>query len=41
MEKIFLHKTAIVTGGSFGIGRAAAIAFANRGANVVIADIIE
>jgi NAD(P)-dependent dehydrogenase (short-subunit alcohol dehydrogenase family) len=38
MEKIFQNTTALVTGGSFGIGRAAAIAFANRGANVVIAD---
>lgn len=41
MEKIFNNKTAIVTGGSFGIGRAAAIAFAERGANVVIADYVE
>ncbi|MFI5263120.1 MAG: SDR family oxidoreductase [Candidatus Kapaibacterium sp.] len=41
MEKIFLNKTAIVTGGSFGIGRATAIAFAERGANVAIADNIE
>src|SRR5574338_280321 len=38
MEKIFDTKVAIVTGGSFGIGRAAAIAFAKRGAKVVIAD---
>lgn len=41
MEKIFQNKVAIVTGGSFGIGRAAAIAFAARGAKVVIADWVE
>jgi NAD(P)-dependent dehydrogenase (short-subunit alcohol dehydrogenase family) len=41
MEKIFLHKTAIVTGASFGIGRATAIAFAERGANVAIVDNVE
>ena len=41
MEKIFQNKVAIVTGGSFGIGKAAAIAFANRGAKVVIADSVE
>ena len=41
MEKKFDGKVAIVTGGSFGIGRAAAVAFAARGANVVIADWLE
>lgn len=41
MEKILENKVAIVTGGSFGIGRAAAIAFAKRGAKVVIADWVE
>jgi len=41
MEKIFEDKVAIVTGGSFGIGRATAMAFATRGAKVVIADWIE
>jgi NAD(P)-dependent dehydrogenase (short-subunit alcohol dehydrogenase family) len=33
-------KVAIVTGGAFGIGRAAALAFAKRGAKVVVADYI-
>ncbi len=41
MEKTFANKVAIVTGGSFGIGRATAIAFAKRGAKVTIADWIE
>jgi 3-oxoacyl-[acyl-carrier protein] reductase len=36
-SKAFAGKTAIVTGGSAGIGRAIAIAFAKSGANVVIA----
>ena len=41
MEKIFENKVAIVTGGSFGIGRATAIAFAHKGAKVVIVDCVE
>ena len=41
MEKIFESKVAVVTGGSFGIGQATAIAFAKRGAKVVIADWVE
>jgi NAD(P)-dependent dehydrogenase (short-subunit alcohol dehydrogenase family) len=38
MDKIFLNQVALVTGGSFGIGRAACVAFAKRGAKIVIAD---
>ena len=41
MVKIFENKVAIVTGGSFGIGRATAIKFAKKGANVVVADWVE
>jgi len=41
MENGFKNKVAIVTGGSSGIGRAAAIAFAKKGAKVVVADWIE
>jgi NAD(P)-dependent dehydrogenase (short-subunit alcohol dehydrogenase family) len=41
MDKLFENKVALVTGGSFGIGRAAAIAFAKQGAKVVIADYVE
>ena len=38
MENMFSNRVALVTGASFGIGRAAAIAFARRGARVVVAD---
>ena len=41
MEKIFENKVAIVTRGSFGIGRAAAITFAIRVAKVAIVDWME
>lgn len=41
MEKVFKDKITIVTGGSFGIGRATAVAFAKRGAKVVVADYME
>lgn len=34
-------KVAIVTGGTFGIGRSTAIEFANGGASVVVADIFD
>ncbi len=41
MNKPFEGKTALITGASFGIGQATAIAFAKHGANVVVADWIE
>jgi NAD(P)-dependent dehydrogenase (short-subunit alcohol dehydrogenase family) len=37
----FENKVVIITGGSSGIGRATAVAFAHTGAKVVIADIKE
>jgi NAD(P)-dependent dehydrogenase (short-subunit alcohol dehydrogenase family) len=37
----FEDKVVVITGGSSGIGRATAVAFASTGAKVVIADIIE
>ena len=39
MEKLFVGKVVIVTGGASGIGRAAALRFAEEGASVLVADI--
>jgi NAD(P)-dependent dehydrogenase (short-subunit alcohol dehydrogenase family) len=38
METAFKNKVAIITGGSSGIGRATALAFAKKGAKVVVVD---
>lgn len=41
MEQIFRDKVALITGAGSGIGRAAALAFAQAGARVAVADISE
>ncbi|MGC1239990.1 MAG: SDR family oxidoreductase [Chryseosolibacter sp.] len=41
MAKYFDNKVVIITGGSFGIGKATALAFARQGARIVIADWLE
>ena len=41
MEQIFKDKVVVVTGSSFGIGRSTAVAFARRGAKVVLSDCVE
>lgn len=39
IQRRFKNKVALVTGGSFGIGRASAFAFSREGAKVIIADL--
>ena len=41
MELLFKNKVALITGSSFGIGKATAVAFAQKGAQVVLVDCVK
>ena len=41
MAELLEGKSAIITGGGSGIGRAAAMIFAREGARVIVADVVE
>lgn len=41
METTFKNEVALVSGGTFGVGGVTALAFANKGANIIIAGWVE